>query len=156
MTIRLVQRPEPDLPVSLFDFEGTWRFRRKILDRLLGQTSEAEGCLDLSRCDEGLVYDEQLTLHIPGQAPILGTRRYLWRPGPRGIEVRFEDGRPFHRIGLAQDRCEDLHHCDPDTYAVSYDFADWPLWSAAWNVKGPRKDYSMETLFVRDRALSTA
>ncbi|MHA6323525.1 DUF6314 family protein [Roseivivax sp. CAU 1753] len=156
MAIRLSTCPAPDLPFELFDFEGVWRFRRKITDRKLGQISQGRGTLRLTRDGDMLRYEEQVTLDMPGQPPIEGTRRYLWRACPRGIAVLFEDGRPFHVIGLPDRAPRDTHHCEPDIYTVSYDLGDWPLWSVTWEVSGPRKDYRMETLFVRDRSAEDA
>ncbi|QFS82727.1 hypothetical protein FIU97_07935 [Roseivivax sp. THAF40] len=152
MSAHLPARSAPDLPVELFDFEGVWRFRRKIMDRKLGQISQGQGTLRMVRDGAHLHYEECVTLDLPGQPPIEGTRRYLWRPAPRGIEVLFEDGRPFHRIRLPEPAPRDTHHCDPDLYRVHYDLSDWPVWSQVWEVTGPRKDYRIDTLFVRDRA----
>ena len=91
MAIQLSEEPAPELPYGLLDFEGVWRFRRKIIDRKLGQISQGQGTLRLSRDGDDLRYDEEVTL-------------------------------------------------------------DMPVWSATWDVSGPRKDYRMETLFARDRS----
>ena len=152
MAIQLSEEPAPELPYGLLDFEGVWRFRRKIIDRKLGQISQGQGTLRLSRDGDDLRYDEEVTLDMPGQPPITGTRAYLWRACPSGIEVRFDDGRAFHTIGLSARAPSDVHYCDPDIYRVSYDMGHWPVWSATWDVSGPRKDYRMETLFARDRS----
>ncbi|SFQ26414.1 hypothetical protein SAMN05421853_103114 [Roseivivax halotolerans] len=142
-------RPSAGPPRHLFDFEGCWRFRRKILDRTLGQLSQGQGSVNLVRDGEGLIYDEEITLSLPGQKPITGTRRYLWTAHPRGVEIFFDDGRPFHLMDLSEPQPSDLHDCAPDRYQVIYDLADWPVWGAVWEVRGPRKDYRMDTLFVR-------
>ncbi|MCE0504561.1 MULTISPECIES: DUF6314 family protein [unclassified Roseivivax] len=152
MTIHLSTRPAPDLPRELDDFTGAWRFRRKIYDRKLGQESDGQGVLTFAPEGDGLIYHEVLTLSMPGQPPIEGSRRYRWRPGPRGIEVLFEDGRPFHQLGLGESRPCDLHPCGEDRYEVTYDFGDWPIWGATWEVRGPRKDYRMDTLYVREKS----
>ncbi len=152
MSAHLPARLAPEIPIDLFDFEGVWRFRRKILDRKLGQISQGQGTLRMTRDAEGLTYDESVTLELPGQPPIEGTRRYLWRACPRGIEVFFDDGRPFHTISLPDPAPRATHGCDPDFYRVAYDLGDWPVWSQVWDVTGPRKDYRIDTLFVRDKA----
>ncbi|WP_159441643.1 DUF6314 family protein [Roseivivax lentus] len=140
------------MPIGLFDFEGVWRFRRKITDRKLGQISQGQGTLRMIRDGGCLRYEEHVVLDLPGQPAIEGTRRYLWQSCPRGIEVLFDDGRPFHVIGLPDAAPSDMHPCEPDIYRVRYDLGDWPVWSQAWEVTGPRKDYRIDTLFVRDRA----
>jgi hypothetical protein len=73
-------------------------------------------------------------------------RVYLWRASGAGIEVLFDDGRPFHRI---DDSAEAAHWCDPDQYDVTYEFGRWPKWSSRWRVLGPRKDYVMVSNYSR-------
>lgn len=139
------------LPAGLPDFAGCWRLSRRITDRSGGQSGHAEGRVEFLRDGAALRYCETLTLYLPGQGPISGTRNYVWLPDPVGIAVTFDDGRPFHRIALGQGAPRDVHDCGADRYAVTYDFADWPVWAVTWEVTGPRKDYRMETLFVREK-----
>ncbi len=139
------------LPDGLGDFAGGWRLSRKITDRRAGRDGTAEGRLDLVPEGGGLRYEERVVLHLPGQKPMAGTRGYRWEGHPGIIAVFFDDGRPFHDFALGEARPRALHHCDPDRYEVTYDFSDWPVWTVTWEVTGPRKDYRMETLFVRER-----
>ncbi|MFV0515606.1 MAG: DUF6314 family protein [Jhaorihella sp.] len=139
------------LPLTLSDFAGGWRLSRRIEDAHAGQVIEAEGRASLTEDGEGrLCYLETLRLFPPGQAPLTGTRRYLWQAQAPGIAVRFEDGRPFHRIALGQADPGDVHDCPPDRYAVRYGFGQWPRWCTQWHVRGPRKDYAMWTEYRRD------
>jgi hypothetical protein len=45
------------------------------------------------------------------------------------------------------------HWCSPDTYEVRYEFyfkgADIERWKIEYKVKGPKKDYTMETWYMR-------
>ncbi|CAN5682677.1 hypothetical protein BH23PSE1_BH23PSE1_03090 [soil metagenome] len=76
------------------------------------------------------------------QAALTATRDYLFRDGGAGtIEVRFADGRLFHRFDPGEDIPRALHDCPPDRYCVRYDFSRWPRWRAEWRVEGPAKDY---------------
>ncbi|MCE8419963.1 DUF6314 family protein [Rhodovulum sulfidophilum] len=134
---------------GLEDFEGSWRLERRIDDRLTGQvlrlTGRAVFTPDGDDPGAGLVYDETGRLEIPGQAPAVATRRYLWRARQaEGLEVFFEDGRFFHLIAPGA-RPEARHDCTPDLYRVRYDFSAWPCWSSFWEVRGPRKNYAMES-----------
>lgn len=131
---------------DLLDFVGEWLISRVIEDARADTTGHLQGRAWLRPDGPGLVYDEQGELRLPGAAPLTATRRYLWRPAQDGIEVMFDDERPFHRI--TSDGV-DVHDCPPDLYRVAYDFEGWPKWSARWAVSGPRKDYAMTTMYRR-------
>lgn len=135
--------------MKLWDFEGRWQIAREIDDRLAGRRGVFTGEAVFTRDGEGLAYHEEGVLEVAGVAPMRATRVYLWREGEGGIEVLFDDGRPFHGIyGIGAT----AHHwCDPDDYNVAYDFDAWPLWRAVWEVTGPRKDYRMVSRYDRIR-----
>ncbi|ATG47268.1 DUF6314 family protein [Celeribacter ethanolicus] len=137
--------------ITLDDFAGMWRLSRHIEDALAGGTARLEGYCRFDRDGEGLLCTEGGTLTVPGQASLSAERRYLWRSDPAGIAVFFDDGRFFHRFdpNAAIPRAD--HDCAPDAYAVRYDFSGWPLWTAEWRVKGPRKDYVSVSQFSRRR-----
>ena len=133
------------------DFLGNWSFERRIEDRAAGQVVQAEGQVSFAEGPEGLIYHERGVMRLPGQPPLQAERRYLWRLGPEGVEVRFDDGRAFHGFrpeGLAAGT---EHPCGADIYNVTYDFTGFPEWRAVWIVSGPRKDYTMETGYARLR-----
>ncbi|MES0823979.1 DUF6314 family protein [Ruegeria sp. SCP11] len=133
------------LPSSLSDFEGNWSLSRTIHDARAGHVAQAEGHAVLHPSDDGLIYDEEVSLHIPGQAEMKGTRRYLWRDADDWIAIHFDDERYFHALKLGQSQSRDHHDCPPDSYDAVYDFSGWPIWSVSWTVKGPRKAYEMKT-----------
>ncbi|MGR3269435.1 hypothetical protein DU478_06715 [Thalassococcus profundi] len=137
-----------DDPRDLWSFEGHWSLSREIDDRRAGHVARAEGEAEMRRDAAGLVYAEEVRLVLPGQRPVTGTRRYLWRPGLHGVAVSFEDGRPFHDFALGTGHAESAHWCDPDQYDVHYDFSGWPRWTSLWCVAGPAKDYRMLTRYA--------
>jgi len=117
-------------------------------DHRADTTARLTGEARIARSGVTLVYDETGTLHLPGQAtPLHATRRYLMARSGRELVVRFVDGRPFHRIDLTDATPTARHACDPDEYAVTYDFSNWPDWSTVWTVTGPRKDYTMTSQY---------
>lgn len=135
---------------ELKDFEGRWAVTRRIADHLGGVTGRFDGVAVLTPDGAGLHYEERGTLALGGAAPMAATRTYLWRPAPDGtVAVLFGDGRPFHGFDPAAAAPEATHFCDPDDYAVRYDFGAWPVWHAVWTVRGPRKDYRMESRYSR-------
>ena len=133
-----------ELP-ELWDFEGDWQVSRRIEDALSGQTARFAGVARFERDGVGLRYAERGVLELGG-ASMEAERVYLWRSTGEGIEVFFDDGRPFHQI---DESAEAAHWCDPDQYDVTYDFSDWPKWSSHWRVLGPRKDYVMVSGYRR-------
>ena len=133
---------------AITDFAGLWHIVRHIDDRITGQTGAFVGTarfngdgLELHYFEEG-----QLTL---GSSQMAATRRYTWRANGQGIDVFFEDGRFFHRIEPNGQAPTASHFCDPDQYDVGYAFDRWPEWSSEWRVKGPRKDYTMKSVYRR-------
>jgi hypothetical protein len=134
--------------VSLAALEGRWRLTRVIRDAD-GSEATLEGVTLFRREGDRLVQEEEGWLTLPDRgAPLRATRRYLWSAGEGGLDVRFEDGRPFHTVPLHVGRPEADHDCAPDHYRVAYDFADWPRWRAVWRVTGPRKDYVMTSEYA--------
>ncbi|KNG95384.1 DUF6314 family protein [Pseudaestuariivita atlantica] len=136
--------------IGLADFEGRWSLTRRIDDRRAGQEATFDGTAVFAPDGTGLTLTETGWLQ-PATGPRLqGSRRYLWR---EGIEVFFEDGRPFHRFTPAAPAA--LHDCPPDTYRVTYDFTRWPRWTATWEVTGPRKDYTMVSAYAPTSSVMT-
>ncbi len=138
-----------DAPASLGDFEGIWHLEREIDDRRAGETLRLSGRAELVPARGGLDYVERGQLTLGDGQVVEAERRYHWRADGGGIAVEFADGRFFHAFALAGAAPLAHHFCDPDSYDVRYDFADWPAWRARWRVTGPRKDYLMETLYRR-------
>ncbi|WP_170564672.1 DUF6314 family protein [Ruegeria atlantica] len=134
-----------NLPKNLSDFEGNWSLNRTIRDAQAGQVVQADGLAVLRPTEDGLIYDEEVTLRVPGQAEMKGTRKYLWHKAGRAIAIHFDDGRYFHQLELGQAHASDHHDCPPDSYDAVYDFSAWPVWSVRWIVSGPRKSYEMST-----------
>lgn len=125
---------------ELNDFTGDWRLTRQILPQG-GAPARFEGRARFDPAPQGLRYFESGTLVLPGQPPMQAERAYLWRAEGGQICVDYADGRPFHAFDPAHP--EARHWCDPDDYLVRYDFGHWPRWRARWQVRGPRKDYTL-------------
>lgn len=134
--------------MRLEDFAGRWRIERRIDDRLGGVTGRFEGVAEFRPVAGGLAYREEGRLCLGPGPGVLAVREYLWREEAGRIVVDHADGRPFHAFDPAEP--EARHRCDPDDYRVRYDFAAWPEWRAEWTVRGPRKDYTMESVYIRE------
>ena len=128
---------------SLAALEGRWRLVRRIANAD-GSVALLDGTAVFRRAGLRLVQEEDGWLRLSGGGPPLrATRRYLWTTEKGRLEVLFEDNRPFHTVPLGVGRPETVYLCDPDRYAVAYDFEAWPAWRSVWRVEGPRKDYVM-------------
>lgn len=133
--------------MRLEDFAGHWRIDRQIEDRMGGQTGHFVGQAEFSPVAIGLAYHEEGWLTLGAGPRVRAVRDYVWRQEGGWIVVHHGDGRPFHSFDPAAP--EAVHRCDRDDYRVRYDFALWPQWRADWTVHGPRKDYTMASLYTR-------
>ena len=131
------------------DFAGDWQVARAITDRLTGQPGAFDGRARFAPVPGGLRYDEEGVLRLGAGVPLAARRSYLWVFGAQDVAVQFPDGRPFHRFVPGADGAGTDHPCAQDLYRVAYAWGDWPRWQASWEVKGPRKDYRMESLYRR-------
>lgn len=132
--------------IALADLEGRWRLERVIEDARAGLTGRLEGESVWSPDGAGLKQVETGLLSYGAAPPMQASRTYLWREGPDGLAVFFEDGRPFHTV---TGRLAARHDCPPDLYDVTYDFSAWPVWESRWRVTGPRKDALIVSRFSR-------
>ncbi len=138
--------------LKLTDFEGEWHLERRIEDSRVGQSGQLIGLATFAPVNDepGLLkYSEKGTLRMQDQPPLDATRSYFWQQTEAGIDVMFEDRRPFHQIAADRSMPDDTHHCAPDLYHVSYSFVKWPDWQAMWRVVGPKKDYRMLSRYRR-------
>ncbi len=136
--------------MQLSDFIGTWTLTRRIDDRRTGTAGSFTGRAVFRPEGAELAYREEGVLRLGPGPGFTASRAYRWQAVAGGIAVLFEDGRFFHALALDDaPRAEAGHDCGADRYAVRYDFRDWPDWRAVWEVRGPRKDYRMESLYSR-------
>ena len=122
---------------------GRWRLLRAIR-HADGGSARFSGTATWAPDGLGLRCVEDGTLEQDGRS-FAARRETLWHASAAGIDVRFRDGRPFHRIvgGICH------HDCPPDRYELRYDFTAWPRWSVRWRVQGPRKDYKALSRYVK-------
>lgn len=133
---------------ALEEFAGVWTLSRVIEDRALGRTGRMTGVAAFTREGAVLICRESGILRFPGGGGMPAERVTRWRNAGGGlIAVEFADGRPFHDFSSGSARATALHDCAPDRYEVLYDFSRWPVWTAEWRVAGPRKDYTMRTVY---------
>lgn len=125
---------------------GTWILARHIVDRRAGDESSVDGTTTLTRQDDGRVrWAESGTLTRWGvDVPV--TRVLFVEKRQGGWFVTFEDGRDFHpwTPGTVVQ-----HDCAPDLYTGTIHRVDGERWSVEWEVSGPGKDYTMNSVLTR-------
>lgn len=132
------------------DYAGEWRLDRQIVDLTGAQGGSLTGTARfVCVADTRLDYIENGTLTLTNGAVLTAARRYLWVFGASKVQVYFDDGRHFHDFVPQGHAAGTDHPCGEDYYTVRYDFTVWPVWTAAWRVKGPRKDYVSTTRYSR-------
>ena len=130
--------------LKLKDFTGClWVISRQIMDY-----SQDANLTFTGRCEvlDGW-YNETGQMVFSDGNSFSSTRRYRWKACTSGVDVHFDDGRFFHQIDLSTNSPTATHFCDPDDYAVSYDFTHWPVWTAIWKVRGTRKNYEIHSCY---------
>jgi len=125
---------------------GRWQMARIIENVTEGVIGEFWGECSFTPDGAGLTCRETGVLRFRG-ADFAAGRVSLWRfPEPGRIEVRYEDGRPFHDFPAEHPVA--THLCGEDRYEVSYQF-ETDYWISRWQVRGPKKDYMMTTRYLR-------
>jgi len=66
-----------------------------------------------------------------------------------GHEVRFDDGRPFHRLDLSTGHTEVLHLCGSDRYEGTYACRRPGELQVCWHVTGPERDDEITSQYLR-------
>jgi len=134
--------------------KGVWWLDRRLDDRLAGQAGRLVGSAVFSPDGPGLHYSEKGRLVIGDPAdpeyegPAHQSYFYSFPQGGRAA-VRFSDGRDFHELDLTAGHWACSHFCDPDTYDGEFTVASRDSWRVVWQVKGPRKDLTLDSTYRR-------
>ncbi|MEZ5920728.1 MAG: DUF6314 family protein [Parvularculaceae bacterium] len=137
-------------------FNGEWKMTRVIRDYLGAREGDAKGVAIFSRAET------PQTLHCRENMLVdYGGRRWPaeqelhWRFLNAWPELYFADGRFFCAMHLERNaeywRADLVHECGEDFYKGEIEIANENFWRLVWRVKGPRKDYALETTFERQR-----
>ncbi len=140
------------------NFVGCWRLRR-----VLGSYGHGEGTANFiltSECPLTIHYREELVVNYTTESGLKGNVGgtahqeyiYVYEEERDKILKRFMDGRNFYEIKLDLDKMEGdgEHLCDEDFYKAKYTFKDCNNFALFYDVKGPQKDYVIQTAFTRD------
>jgi hypothetical protein len=125
---------------------GRWTVDRALEDAGLG-TGRFRGSATFTPDGDGLEWVETGRMTLGRyDGPAQRTLR-LVRDGD-GWEVRFADGRLFHR--LHGDRCAFEHPCGADLYAGEFAVRGPDAFEIGWSVTGPAKAQRLTGRYARD------
>jgi len=126
-------------------FEGPWQMVRIIENVREGVIGEVWGQAEFVKDGKGLTCHETGVLRFQGHDYHTG-RTSLWRFEGERIEVRYEDGRPFHDFLTRQPLALAIE-ADAE-YRIAYEF-DEGTWTSTWEMTGPGQRYMMTTRYRR-------
>jgi hypothetical protein len=135
-----------DLPAYLL---GTWDVVRDLHDADLGAGRFAGQARFTRAGGDAIAWHEEGRMRIGGyDGP--ARRELAIVPGhDAGWEVRFADGRPFHRLDLSADACAVEHPCGDDRYTGEFTVRGPDAFDVCWRVSGPRKAQALTGRYVR-------
>jgi hypothetical protein len=108
--------------------------------------------------DASLTYHERGRVQWADGRAFEAERRYVYRASPTGFAVFFfeEPYRLFHDVGLQEAHGgfmgQASHPCKDDFYLSRYEFLADGTFFIRHAVSGPRKGYTLETTYGRNRA----
>jgi hypothetical protein len=131
---------------------GEWRLERTIS----GQGQMSGTASFQSAENRRVLYRESGELLLESGTRLHGEQRYFYERTDGGFAVYFHGtGELFEQVILAVDAAGDWigraeHLCVADVYASEYLFRVDGTFEVRHQVRGPRKDYTIRTVYVRD------
>ncbi|MBR0818935.1 DUF6314 family protein [Bradyrhizobium liaoningense] len=131
---------------------GSWS-----LNRVIESQATMQGVAIFTPLDGGrLAYREQGYLKLANGTTVQAEREYVFSNSDGGFMVFFREDPPrlFHEISLSATSGGELigragHLCKHDDYQSTYMFMPDGTFVVRHVVSGPRKDYTMNTIYTR-------
>lgn len=127
---------------------GTWRVERALEDARAGAGRFA-GSATFTPVAGEIEWVETGRMTLGGYDGAARRTLRLVRDAT-GWEVRFADGRPFHRLDLEDDRCGFEHPCGADRYRGALAVHGPDAFEIGWEVDGPAKAQRLTGRYSRD------
>ena len=130
--------------------KGIWKLERRLEDGLRGESGALVGEARFTGQGQALAYREEGVLSLGGHS---GSAHQSYRyefPACDRAAVHFTDGRFFHDLDLTMGLWACRHRCGDDDYAGQFRALDADSLRVVWQVKGPRKDYVLDSLYRRE------
>jgi len=138
---------------------GRWSLERRISDRRGRQSGRLSGFAVFSQPEtvpessrvavDALVWTERGLMQLGDfSSDVARTYRCVFPATDRG-KVLFSDGRYFHDLDLTAGTWRVTHPCGEDLYTGVYHAVSSDRLRVRWWVSGPRKDYTLDTVYHR-------
>jgi hypothetical protein len=127
---------------------GTWRVERALHDDGLGEGTFA-GEATFTRGPGDTVRWVETGRMTLGRYDGPAARTLEIVPDGEAWEVRFADGRPFHRLDLRDGRCALDHPCGDDRYRGEFAVNGPDAFTIDWRVSGPAKAQRLRGRYER-------
>jgi Family of unknown function (DUF6314) len=129
---------------------GEWGFEREIPGRARMKGQARFTLLD----EETALYEESGELRLEGGQRLQGRKSYVYEKRDDGFAVRFADTRKlFHAVRFMMSGddlvAEASHVCLNDLYVSAYTVRPDGSFEVRHEVRGPQKDYVIQTLYRR-------
>jgi hypothetical protein len=131
---------------------GVWQLNREISGQGRMSGIAAFETVDVGRA----LYRESGELWLEEGTRLRGEQRYFYERAESGFTIHFHDtGELFERVtfeagsgGTWVGRAE--HYCKADVYRSEYLFRRDQRFEVSHQVHGPRKDFTIRTVYIRD------
>lgn len=127
---------------------GSWRVERSLHDAAAGD-GRFDGTATFAPTPEGLRWTERGRLRL-GSYDGPASRELRIVAAADGWEVRFADGRPFHRLELGRRPAAVEHLCGADRYTGELTVEGDDAFVVRWRVRGPAKDQRLAGRYIRE------
>lgn len=135
--------------IALSFLKGTWSFTRHMDGH--GRMSGTAQFIESE--PETLAYTESGIHELPGGQMLNFFQNYIYQREREQLVAYFTDGRPFHEVRFYREdgvlKAGAIHLCGADRYNGTYIFDGTDHFSLIWDVKGPKKDYIIQTRYNR-------
>jgi len=142
-------------PQQLVSFlPGLWKLKRHITHAFPTiESYDAFGEAKFSVLEDNvLLYQEEIQMrHLKTGEVNDGTQEYFYKYEPSLEEwcKYFKDGRLFYKLDFFEKEASGAHMCQDDRYEARYLFDSNEKISLTYTVKGPKKDYRLETSYIK-------
>ena len=135
--------------------EGTWKIKRQLSDK-----GTAAGTATFAKeSDDQLLYSEKVDVNFRDAADLLHTHqeyKFTYDPGTNLITKYTRSNDKMYDLQFHDKQATGTYLCIKDTYHAKYEFTSDTKFTLTYIVNGPEKDYSIVTVFEKEKDVDTS